>query len=109
MGMLVKEIAERFSFSAQTDKDLKKLSIDNLTSEELESLFWWFTCSVVNNDIFYKDRISCSRGPLSVSGVGNLYGAGVIDLKTIFWTNGLLKWIPLVNINLISTVIRTGE
>merc|ERR1711879_458950 len=106
LNMLVefktREINNFFTSTAQKHTE-------DLTFEDREQMWWWKNAVIARNVWYYRDRLSTVRGPCPLPVLREAWVRGIIDDKTLVWGNGLIDWIPIRNINLLSSAIRTLE
>merc|ERR550514_1907375 len=81
----------------------------DLTLEDREQMWWWKNAVIARNIWFYRDRLSTIRGPCTLPVLREAWIKGIIDDKTLIWGNGLIDWIPIRNVCLLSSAIRTPE
>merc|ERR1712176_832836 len=120
---LSENMIENFKKIIENDKKLNQLKREvgnffwdtaqkytkDLNSEDREQMWWWKNVSVARNVWYYRDRLSTVRGPCTLPVLREAWVRGIIDDKTLVWGNGLIDWIPIRNINLLSSAIRTLE
>merc|ERR1739848_425429 len=90
-----------------TDSSQKQTK--DFTLEDREQLWWWKNAVMGRNVWYYRDRISTVRGPCTLPVLREAWTKGIIDDKTLIWGNGLIDWIPIRNISLLTSAIRTPE
>merc|ERR1711918_116033 len=64
---------------------------------------------IARNVWYYRDRLSVVRGPCTLPVLREAWAGGIIDDKTLVWGNGLIDWIPIRNVSLLTSSIRTPE
>merc|ERR1712176_1006214 len=120
---LSENMIENFKKIIENDKKLNQLKREvgnffwdtaqkytkDLNSEDREQMWWWKNVSVARNVWYYRDRLSVVRGPCTLPVLREAWVRGIIDDKTLVWGNGLIDWIPIRNINLLSSAIRSTE
>merc|ERR1712224_371729 len=89
--------------------DTKQKKPADLTLEDKEQLWWWKTSGISRNVWYYRDRFFTPRGPCTLPVMREAWTKGIIDDKTLVWANGLIDWIPIRNVVLLVTAIRTPE
>jgi len=103
--LLCSKIRESDNFFTDSEQKQSK----DLTFEDREQLWWWKNAVITRNIWYYRDRLSTVRGPCTLPVLREAWTKGIIDDKTLVWGNGLIDWIPIRNISLLSTAIRTPE
>jgi hypothetical protein len=89
--------------------DYRQKQTKDLTFEDREQAWWWKNAVIARNVWFYRDRLSTVRGPCTLPVLREAWAKGIIDDKTLVWGNGLIDWIPIRNVNLLTSAIRTPE
>merc|ERR1712072_246161 len=72
-------------------------------------MWWWKNAVLARNVWYYRDRLSTPRGPCTLPLLREAWSMGIIDEKTLIWGNGLIDWIPIRNVTLLTSSIRTPE
>merc|ERR1719265_1321742 len=89
--------------------DSSQKSMEVVEFESAEQLWWWKNAVIARNVWYYRDRLSTPRGPCTLPVLRESWAKGFIDDKTLIWGNGCIDWIPIRNIALLSSAIRTPE
>merc|ERR1712224_1006917 len=89
--------------------DTKQKTIADMTFEDKEQIWWWKTSAISRNIWYYRDRFFAPRGPCTLPVLREAWTKGIIDDKTLVWATGLIDWIPIRNVVLLKTAIRTPE
>merc|ERR1711924_392242 len=90
-------------------RDTSQKNSEDITFEDREQFWWWKSAVLARNVWYYRDRFSTPRGPCTLSVLREAWTKGIIDDATLIWGNGLIDWIPIRNVNLLSSAIRTPE
>merc|ERR1719235_2576437 len=89
--------------------DTKQNYIKKSKLEDREQMWWWKN-SIISRSVWsYRDRFLIPRGPCTLPVLREAWSKGIIDDKTLVWGTGLIDWIPIRNVWLLSSAIRTPE